>query len=302
MNKFLNFTLITVTLLGILVWYLLTHVAPYMIISPQRLSEPIDLNDYSLNWDHVKITTNDSIKLQGYHVKAKGIKKATIILIHGIGGCKEHMVGLSANLSKQGYESILFDLRAHGKSGGQFCTYGFYEKGDISKIVDYVEEKQLAGPDSIPIGVWGNSLGGAVALQTLAIDQRIQFGIIESTFTELDQIVIDYQKRFMGGFGIKALTDYSLEQAAKIAAFDPEKVKPIESVKNIKQPVLITHGSADQNISVDYGKALYESLASPEKELIIVEGGEHWGLFETGGKAYKERLFKFIEKQVIHKH
>jgi len=70
-------------------------------------------------------------------------------LIHGIGGCKEHGLNLTKELSQKGIESIVFDGRAHGQSGGAFCTYGFNEKRDISQIIDKIKEQS---PD-LPIGI-----------------------------------------------------------------------------------------------------------------------------------------------------
>jgi len=39
-------------------------------------------------------------------------------------------------------ETILVDSRAHGQSEGEYCTYGFYERDDISKIIDFIQTKQ----------------------------------------------------------------------------------------------------------------------------------------------------------------
>ena len=52
---------------------------------------------------------------------------------------KNNFLGLGKELSKKGIESIVFDGRAHGKSGGEFCTYGFKEKKDIAQIVDKIK-------------------------------------------------------------------------------------------------------------------------------------------------------------------
>lgn len=87
-------------------------------------------------------------------------------------------------------DTFIFDSRAHGESQGKYCTYGFYEKKDISAIVDFIGPKYR----NVNIGIWGNSLGAAVAIQAMEYDSRILFGIIESTFTDLSQIVFDYKK------------------------------------------------------------------------------------------------------------
>ena len=292
LNWFLKVFAFLILLFSGLLWYFSVHVAPYMILSPQKLNESFTPADFGLNAQKLEIRSKDSLTLRGYHIESQLPSKGVIILIHGIGGCKEHFLPLAKQLAIAGWESVVFDLRAHGESDGQFCTYGYFEKSDVSMIVNYLLDRN----PTQKIGVWGNSLGGAVALQAMAADERMAFGLIESTFTELDLIVSDYQKRFTGGVGSKWLTDYVLKNAGEIAGFNPDEVKPIISAAKITRPVLIAHGDSDDNISVAYGKLLYESLRSDDKELIIVEGGEHFGLFETGGTEYKNQLFDFIKR------
>jgi len=53
-------------------------------------------------------------------------------------------------------------------------------------------------------------------------------------------------------------------------------VKPINSVKNIEQPALISHGDSDENISFHYGKALFNELKSKHKKFIKIKGGGHY--------------------------
>lgn len=62
----------------------------------------------------------------------------TIILLHGIRGYKEHFSELAIRLNGKGYNTLALDLRAHGDSDGKYCTYGFYEKYDVQKAVDFL--------------------------------------------------------------------------------------------------------------------------------------------------------------------
>ena len=114
----------------------------------------------------------------------------------------------------------------------------------------------------------------------------------------MDKIVFDYKKRILKGFGIKRLSDYALNQASKIADFDFQKVKPIESVKKIEQPILMVHGDADKNISSEYGEELFKNLKSADKEFLLIEGGGHFDLFEKGGAKYKMKINNFIQRNL----
>lgn len=288
-------------LLGTSIYIVTDHIAPYAIVMPYRVDvqkqyeqgrfpKGIHPKDYGLNYESVEIPSNDSILLKGYWVHpASGTSKGTLILHHGIGGCKEHYLGLSQKLAERGISCLLFDARAHGKSSGKYCTYGYYEKYDVKAVVDYLKARN----SEERIGIWGNSMGGAIALQAMEIDKRIQFGIIESTFAEMRAIVSDYQKRFFG-FRFPFVSNRALDNAGKIAHFEPDSVLPIKSVTNIDQPILMNHGNADKKIALAYGEALFQNLSSKDKEFHIIEGGGHENLFEMGGSVYLDTILQFL--------
>ncbi len=285
-------------IVGSILYILPNHVLPYTILQPQRVQAINTLDTKNRPYKNVEVLTKDTLKLKGYFVKSSlDSTYASIILVHGIGGCKQHFTDLAITLSNKGYDSWLFDNRAHGESEGQFSTYGYKEKEDISAIIDKIKNNNPMSK----IGIWGNSLGGAIAIQAIEQDKRIEFGIIESTFTELNQIVYDYQKRFSYNIGLKWICDLSLAKAETITDFKTSQVKPINSVKNITQPMLIAHGNKDENIKFEYGKALYKNLASRDKEFVEVENAGHYNMFSTGGENYKNKLFNFIKKQTIKK-
>jgi dipeptidyl aminopeptidase/acylaminoacyl peptidase len=280
---------------GVLGYIVTYHIAPYAIVMKHDISQDVDFSRYDFNSKKVNLVVQDSILLDSYLVTPKSDSmKGIVIMVHGIGSCKEPFASLSQSLAKQSIGTFLFDLRAHGKSGGDYCTYGFYEKQDINEIVDYLK---FQFPNT-PIGIWGTSLGGAIAIQALELDSRIEFGVIECTFTELYKIVYDYQKRICFGLGIQFITDQSLAKAGEIAEFDPEKVKPINSVKNINQPMFMAHGKKDANISFEYGKQLFDNLKSKEKTFVALEDQGHNYFFHTAGIEYQNKVMRFIKKQL----
>lgn len=300
LKKKITFTLLFIIItIGVSAYIAGNSILPYSIIKPQRISKNVTPGSLNLKSSPIDIRVGENVKLKGYWIQSnQNDTKAIIILLHGIGGCKEHFLGLAKKLANKGISSIVFDSRAHGKSSGKYCTYGYKEKKDISKIINYIKSKSPV----LPLGIWGNSMGGAIAIQALEEDNRLEFGIIESTFTELDQIVFDYQKKHLKGIGIKVLTDFALKRAGEIGDFDPNMVKPINSVKNIEQPVLIAHGDLDENISFHYGKALFDELKSKHKKFIKVKGGGHYDLSIKGGFNYNETIFDFLENSIKNSH
>ena len=293
MNPVLK-TILIVLFAFLIIGLLIAHFsAPYAIIKRPR--NPLNPNltpaKFGLAYEKIIVQTVDSLQMHGFYIPSNlDTVRGTIIMLHGIGSCKENMLPLAAKFANEGYNTVPMDSRAHGESGGDYITFGYFEKHDVSAIIDYlIEEKNAKN-----IGIRGASMGGAIALQALEHDERLQFGIIECTFADLSDVVFDYQKLWLG-LESRFISNYTLNRAAKIAKFFAKDIKPGESAKNIEQPVFYAHGDADANISVEYGKLIYKNLASKNKELVIVEGAGHENLLGHGGEAYWAKLMAFLE-------
>lgn len=242
------------------------------------------------NTQVIRFQSFDKTKIVGHYGRVDSLPKGTIILLHGIRGYKEYFSDLAAQLQDSGYNTLALDLRAHGSSGGDYCTYGYHEKKDIAAAIDFLLSQPQADSN---IGVWGQSLGGAIALQSLAYDKRLKFGIVESTFSELETIVHDYSER-MFGFSIPWVNDYAISRAGTMANFDPLEVSPSTSATNITQPILIAHGKEDKHISFAYGKANYDNLKSKNKIFLPIEGALHHNVWQVGDQTYFDEIFKFL--------
>lgn len=270
--------------------YEIKNIAPYAIIKPYRATNH-ELNTY-LREHHTRleITTKDSIKLVGYYIKSKeNIAKGTVIILHGIGDIKESQIGMAEFLSNNGYNSIIFDLRAHGESGGKFCTYGYYEKRDVSRIIDYTIAEIS---DSKPIGIMGTSLGGAIAVQSMAVDKRIKCGVIVSTFSSLNQISYDYMKRVLY-IPFKFVSDLALDEAGRIARFPANKINPKDYAKDVFQPVLVMHGNMDDRINIEYGKEIFNNIKSTNKKFYEIKNASHINIIQAGGNKFWEEILNF---------
>jgi len=236
-------------------------------------------------------TSSDGFELQAQLTYASTDSiKGTIILVHGIRSSKEHFVDLSQDLSSLGFNAVAVDLRAHGASEGVHCTFGFKEKHDIKLLIDHLLIQEQLHEH---VGIWGQSLGGAVSFQAMALDSRIKFGVIESTFSNLDQVVQDYSRYYLG-FNLKPLTKYLLSRAGNIAGFNPKQIHLPTIGKQINQPVIMVHGTEDQRIAINHARLNFDSIQSIDKSLLEIQGAGHLNVWQTGGQDYINRIFDFI--------
>jgi pimeloyl-ACP methyl ester carboxylesterase len=128
-----------------------------------------------LTGEQVFFPSRDGLTLSGWFIP--GQERAIVIVVHGLGGRGMHMIYHATALSAYGYGVLMFDLRAHGSSEGDTCTWGWKETSDVLGAIDYLHSR----PDTrtAPLGVLGVSLGGQIALQSAALTEQIQAVVVE---------------------------------------------------------------------------------------------------------------------------
>ena len=88
---------------------------------------------------------------------------------------------------ERGCDLLIFDARYHGESTGDYGTYGYYEKLDTSKAIDWFSQQVGLPPERI--GLLGESYGAATALETAALRPDIAFAAADSSYRDLETII-----------------------------------------------------------------------------------------------------------------
>jgi alpha/beta superfamily hydrolase len=82
-------------------------------------------------------------------------------------------------LADHGYGELLFDLRAHGESGGDFFAFGWDADQDMSAALAYLQNRSGVGPNRI--GVLGLSIGAEVVMQGAANINEVEAVVAEGS-------------------------------------------------------------------------------------------------------------------------
>jgi len=267
-------------------------ICPTKIDSIQRIAI---IKKNAIDFDRflsVRTYSKDSVLLKGYFIKAKiDEAKGTIILIHGIASCKESMMGTAETLSNNGYNCALFDQRAHGESGGKYCTFGYYEKSDILSIISFLRKEYIG---SGKVGLYGHSLGGAVVIQTMAIDSSIACGVAASPYANMRSIVRDFSAHKLG-IRLNFVADDALKISERIAKFIVDSVSPENSAKDIVKPLYIIHGKEDAKIPYTDAYKIYNELRTKQKKIFIIEKAHHDDLQQVWGAIYINSIIKYFD-------
>jgi pimeloyl-ACP methyl ester carboxylesterase len=208
------------------------------------------------------------VSLKAWRCLATPPTRGAIVYLHGIADNRGSADGVVGRFLPRGFDVIAYDSRAHGSSDGEACTYGFFEKDDLRRVL------LTAGPG--PVVLIGTSLGAAVALQAAADDPRISAVVAAETFSDLRTVAAERAPWFFS----RERIDRAFELAERQAHFQVDAVSPEKAATRIRVPVLLIHGAADVETSPAHSERLYRALQGP-KRLVIVPDAGHNGSLNT---------------------
>jgi uncharacterized protein len=204
----------------------------------------------------------DSVELKGWRCRGTVPHRGTVVYLHGVADNHTSAVGVIERFGERGFDVIAYDSRAHGESSGDLCTYGYFEKRDLHRVIDGIADGAIV--------LVGTSLGAAVALQEAALDSRITALVAAGTFSDIRTVAAERAPFFF--------TPKIVERAFRIAEeqghFDSREVSPVRAASSIRIPVLLVHGANDTDTPPDHSRRVFAALPGP-KRLILVPGARH---------------------------
>jgi alpha-beta hydrolase superfamily lysophospholipase len=275
-------------------------IGPAMLLQPhrrtleyyRRCTTVLHPSDLGMPYEDIQLKTAEGILLSCWLISAGTQARGTVLFLHGVSECKIVGLPIAKRLHDVGFNVFLHDSRRHGDSGGSVCTYGFYEKLDVSTIINYLETRKDLHLKRI--GLMGSSMGAAVAIQVAALDTRVAAVVAESGFASLRRVYDEYQKRIIK-MPWHYLRNLVIKRSEQIAHFKASLVSPVEAVKQVHIPLLLMHGTSDNKIPSSASEEVFRNANEP-KELWLIPGARHNDVVEKGGDEYFTRIVSFFER------
>ena len=237
----------------------------------------------------------DSAELRGWKVQPPKSNGDWVILFHGIADNRTGDSGHAEFVLRHGYSVVMMDSRAQGESGGDMETYGWKERYDTVAVTDAL----YASEQVRHLYALGVSLGAAIALQSAAVEPRIEAVAAEAPFANLREVSYDYAGLHAGSWLGKSLfrpaSIVALESVEKNGGFKPEDASPEKAVAERPFPVLLICGTRDATIPCRHAERIYKAATGP-KELWIVQGAGHASALGQDPAEYENRVVSFFEK------
>ena len=248
---------------GFLVFSLLSF---WLAVRPPRLAIPLTPADVGLRVEELAVTTDDGLRLAAWLVPRPGAPG--VILLHGYPADKADMLPLAASLAPH-FSVLLLDLRYFGASEGRATTLGFRERADLRRAVDVLTAR---GADAV--GVFGFSLGGAVALLAAAEDPRIRAVAAYAPFADVRQLGHELYA-WLGPLR-RPLVALMLVWARAVFGHDISRPAPVDAAATLTIPVLLLASREDEQIPFAHAERLRDALAANARaELVVLAHGRH---------------------------
>lgn len=264
----------------------LTHQHALGYVHPARMVRPADDTParYGIPYQEITLTTSDGLRLRAWYTPPQN--GAVVLVVHGYATARP--ADIHSLFARNHYGVISPDLRAHGESEGEMCTFGYSETLDIEAVLEFA----LAQPGVERVGAWGGSLGGATVIMAAARRPEIEAVVADSAYAALaDELEIMVRLALL-----RPLVRFFAEREAGISIHD---VCPEDVIGQISpRPVFIIQGLADTIVSPESGERLYNAAGEP-KRLWAEPGIGHLEMMHRFPTEYERRMIAFFDESLL---
>jgi len=247
------------------------------IIIPPKINLVQTPENFGLPKEDISFITKDKIRLSGWFVERVSVRRGgagaaapprALILLHSYPFNKADLLPLARDLYND-FSILLFDMRYFGTSDGKYTTFGIKERYDVSAAAEFLEYRGYE-----KIGIFGYSLGGAVAIIAASEEQKID---AVASYGAFSNIIMVGKESFQG---LSILTDPFIELfgvfARPLFGAWPQTLSPEHAASKIKVPVFIVHAKTDKEIPFSHALRLKDALINnPDARFYFLETGLH---------------------------
>lgn len=216
----------------------------------------------------------------------------TVIICHGVTENKINSIKYARLFERLGFNSVVYDHRRHGDSGGKTTSFGFYEKTDLHAVVAAIRER--IGKRAL-LGIHGESMGAATTiLYGGTYGDEADFYIVDCPFSDFTEQILHI---------LRTSTPLRSSMTLRIAnlflrirdGYTTSLVSPREAIGNISKPMLFIHSLEDDFILPEMTKELY-SLKKDNKMMKLFPKGVHAKSFNENPDEYEQEISRFLHK------
>lgn len=262
--------------------------AAYLFTRPPRLRVTFRTPaDWDAAYEDVEFTGAGGISLRGWYIPSQN--GAAVVLLHGHSGNRLAVAYHAEALARAGFGVLMFDLRAHGSSGGRRFVRGVEAVDDVLAAVAFVSRRHDVTKG---VGVYGVSVGGMMAIQAAARNITIRAVAVDgATVGTIDDLPPPAS-------ALDRFWRYPLERyyQAAIDWFSRSKRPPANTAalgRLSRRPILFI--SAGGGFERRMTQLLYDAATVP-KQLWEIPGATHANGWAAEPELYGRTLIRFFDR------
>lgn len=247
------------------------------------------------NYTDKYINSFDNLKLHGYEVKNETKTNKWAIVVHGYTSEGETVSSKAKHFHDMGYNVLVPDLRAHGKSEGHYIGMGWDDRLDIINWINIIVKDN---PNS-EIILHGTSMGAATVLSTSgeSLPSNIKAIIADCSYTSVwDEFT--YQLKAL--FDLPSFPVMNLSNIVTMikAGYSLKEASPIKQVAKSKTPILYIHGDKDDFVPYYMMDQLYNATSS-QKSKLTIKNAAHGKAALVNPNLYWNTVSDFLDKYIV---
>lgn len=261
----------------------------WLVIRPPKIYSHLTPEQAGMPYENLRFRTDDNKEIAAWYIENKNRRAGApvIVFLHGYPAEKGDLIFIAKDFWED-FDLLLIDFRSFGESSGRITTIGKKEPLDLKATLDELERL-----GKTKIGVFGFSLGGAVAIKEAALDRRIDAVISYAAFANLKKLGYESYK-------ILFVFKYPLVELLSLWAriflkYDVSAESPAEAARDVRIPVLLIHSRIDEQIPFWHAEYLSKALSkNTGAEFYFLENATHGELpsdFASRAKDFFLRAF-----------
>lgn len=245
------------------------------------------------------ITGQDGDRHHALFVYAPKKTTRTALLVHGYTDCAVAMLHIGRIYHQElGYNLLIPDLHAHGKSEGKAIQMGWYDRLDVLHWAEIAGRLFGKPGEGAQIVVHGISMGAATAMCMTAekLPGTIKCIVEDCGYTSVNE---EFAHQLSEQFGLPAFPLIPVTSMLCKMKYDWwfGDCEPIDRMRNCRLPVLFIHGSKDNYVPTYMAYDLFRSKPEP-KQLVIFKNAAHLTAYKSAPKKYAQQVERFVRQYI----
>lgn len=254
---------------------------------------------FKASWEWFKAVARDTVAIRAfdgtrlsaaYVAPAVGDSGKTAILVHGYRSVGSDLAILARLYSDLGFRVLVPDLRAHGLSGGNYTSFGHFERFDLRKWIDFVLRTYGANEKILVHGV---SLGAATAFLYAADDPppNLRLIVADSPFASVWGVFARSAKPRALAFFLPGI-EFWCRYLHRFTLF---RIDVPKAVRETKTPFLIIHSVGDRITPYAASERMAAPSAAPH-EVYAVHSDVHAEGYRTDKAGIDAKVSALVAK------